>query len=297
MTEPPVSAPADIHRKVPRCPACDGHAVRHVFDKHGHGIWDCSTCDHRFTPVERGVSHVSAVYGDDYFTGGGAGYPDYIGEGELLREHGRRYGAILTRHARPGRLLDVGSAAGFILRGLADTGWTGWGVEPNDAMARHARATSGVDVRTGTLEDLAITETFDAVTMIQVIGHFYDLERALRAAARATRPGGLWLIEAWDRHSALARLLGSAWHEYSPPSVVHWFTRDSLAGLARRHGFVERERGRPKKSIAFRHAKSLLDHSLGKLARVLPTRLVSDDLVLPYPALDVFFSVFQRIPS
>jgi SAM-dependent methyltransferase len=268
--------------------------VRHAFDKGTYGIWDCSACDHRFTPVTSGAAHVSQVYGDDYFTGGGAGYPDYVAEGEILKGHGRRYGEILLKHAAPGRLLDVGAAAGFVLRGLMDTGWTGVGVEPNASMAEHAREVVGVEVRTGTLEDLPIDETFDAVTMVQVIAHFYDIERALQTAARATKPGGLWLIEGWDRSSLPARTLGSAWHEYSPPSVVHWFTPDSLERLAKRHGFEEVERGRPKKSIAFRHAKSLLDHSLGKLSRVLPTRFVPDDFVVPYPALDVFYGIFRR---
>lgn len=276
-----------------RCPACAGTVTSRVFDAHGYGIWDCSACEHRFSPVTEGPLHVSRVYGDDYFTGGGAGYPDYVSEGALLRAHGRRYGRILLRHAPPGRLLDVGSAAGFILEGLSDAGWSGVGIEPNAAMVTHAQS-AGVDVRVGTLEECPVAERFDAVTMVQVIGHFYDLGRALDAATRLTRPGGLWLIEAWDRASLPARVLGSRWHEYSPPSVVHWFTRRSLRRLAQRHGFLEIASGRPRKAISLSHARTLLDHSLGGALRFLPARLFPKTVALPYPAFDVFWAVFRR---
>ena len=67
------------------------------------------------------------VYRDDYFNGGGAGYSDYASEAEMLRGRGRDYGFKLARHARPGRMLDVGAAAGFILQGFVDQGWSGIG--------------------------------------------------------------------------------------------------------------------------------------------------------------------------
>jgi hypothetical protein len=126
--------------------------------------------------------------------------------------------------------------------------------------------------------------------MVQVVGHFFDLRRAFEAAAALTRPGGLWLIEAWDYGSAPARLLGSRWHEYSPPSVVHWFTRESLARTVGRFGFREIGHGRPQKRIALSHAKSLLAFKAPWLAKLVPSVEVS----LPYPTLDVFYGVYRK---
>ena len=69
--------------------------------------------------------------------------------------------------------------------------------------------------------------------MIQVVAHFHDLQSAFSAAAEHTRPGGHWLIETWNcRSLKAARFFGSEWHEYSPPSVLQWFTPTSLERLS-----------------------------------------------------------------
>ncbi len=266
-----------------------------MLERHGHAIFHCAACEHRFTPVDGGPQHVASVYGDDYFNQGGAGYSDYLAEQTTLVASGRRYGELLAGLAPPGRILDVGSAAGFVLKGLVQAGFTGFGVEPNAAMGEYARTKTGVDVRTGTLEQLDADALFDAVSMVQVIGHFYDLRRALEQASRVTRPGGLWLIEAWDYGSLLARTLGASWHEYSPPSVVHWFTQRSLARLLASFGFSEVARGRPKKRIALSHARSLLEYKFGKVARLIP--FADRGFSLPYPAFDLFWAVYRKSAS
>jgi SAM-dependent methyltransferase len=272
------------------CPSCGGRNHEVVFEVHGFPILHCASCEHRFTPVSDGDSHVEEVYSDGYFTQGGAGYSNYLGERELLTASGRHYGEVLARYTPLGHVLDVGSAAGFILKGMTEAGWKGSGIEPNARMAAYAREKVGVRVDVGTLEHAALREPVDVVSMVQVVGHFFDLRRAFEAAERVTRPGGLWLIEAWDYGSAPARLLGSRWHEYSPPSVVHWFTRASLARTVERFGFREIGHGRPQKRIALSHAKSLLAFKAPTLAKLVP----SIELSLPYPTLDVFYGVYRK---
>src|SRR5262249_14949747 len=137
----------------------------------------------------------------------------------------------------PGRLLDVGAAAGFLLEGFLEDEWTATAIEPNPTMAHCLRERLGCEVFTQPLETFRSRELVDLVMMIQVIPHFFDVRAALDAAAHVTRPGGFWLIEAWDRDSTTARFFGRHWHEYSPPTVLHWFSRSSLATLASEFGF------------------------------------------------------------
>jgi SAM-dependent methyltransferase len=245
------------------------------------------------------LAPVESFYGDDYFFGGGVGYPDYLAERELLIEHGRRYGRILQQHVRPGRVLDVGAAAGFILRGLADYGWEPQGLEPNARLAEYGRQQFGFEITVGTLETTPIHAVFDLVTMIQVVGHFRSLSQAFDAAAAITRPEGYWLIETWNHCSLTARLLGKHWHEWSPPSVLHWFSPQSLVTLANRYGFHEVARGRPKKQLNGEHAKSLLRYKLAasrvgrSLCRLLELT-VPDRLTIAYPAEDLFWILLQK---
>jgi len=278
-----------------RCPCCES-PTRPLFATNGHTIHGCAGCGHRHLVEPAGADHVERVYGDAYFEAGGAGYPDYTLEAETLRAAGRWYGRLLRRFTAPGALLDVGCAAGFRLQGLVDAGFAGHGLEPNARMVTLAREELGLAVERGVLEHQAVDGRFGVVTMLQVAAHFFDLERAFEAAARLTAPGGLWLIETWNVESWTARCFGRHWHEYSPPSVRHWFSPRSLRHLAGRFGGREVARGRPPKRIGGRHAKALLRHKLGasplgraagRLAGVIPDRLV-----VPYPGDDVFWALF-----
>jgi SAM-dependent methyltransferase len=239
---------------------------------------------------------VARVYGDDYFFGGGAGYADYLREADLLRERGVSYARLLRRRVAVGSVLDVGAAAGFVLEGFLSEGWTGRGVEPNARMCALANERLGPLVDTGTLETHQTADRFELVSMIQVVAHFPDPRRALSRAAELVRPGGYWLIETWDRDSWTARAFGKRWHEYSPPSVLQWFSGDGLRRLAASLGFREVARGRPRRWIELAHARSLLEHKLGAGAlrhALLPLRLVPASLRVPYPGDDLFWALFR----
>jgi SAM-dependent methyltransferase len=242
--------------------------------------------------------HIAATYDDRYFEGGAAGYQDYLSEAGILIGHGRRYGRLMADYSKVGRVLDVGAAAGFVLKGYMESGWRGEGIEPNPRMAEYARTRLGVQVTTGSLENFHADTAFDLVSMIQVIAHFINPKSALKAADSLTRPGGFWLIETWNRESLTARLLGKHWHEYSPPSVLHWFSPKGLNRLAAEFSFREVARGKPNKWITGRHAKSLVRYRLesAHLGRPFTSlvRLLPDSLNLPYLAEDLFWMIFQK---
>lgn len=258
-----------------------------LFRKAGFWICGCADCGHQSADLGDSQGHVERVYGDGYFQEGGAGYRDYLAEKEILRRHGRRYGRLLQKHMPAGTVFDVGAAAGFVLQGMIDTGWSGRGIEPNPRMSDHARIRLGLRVETGTFEDFQTEERFDLVTMIQVVAHFTDLRKAFQTASGIVRPGGFWLIETWNRESWTARVFGRHWHEYSPPSVVHWFTPATLRNLASQFGFREAASGRPAKWLNGAHAASLLKHALG-----FPVP-IPWSLPLPYPGDDLFWMLFS----
>lgn len=286
-----------LHDPEPRrCPACEGFSKpfrliqRYRYDR-------CGACGLAFLDREPEGFSTAAIYGDAYFFGGGAGYPDYLREGRILTARGRSYARIVGRFARPGRLLDVGAAAGFIMCGFADEGWSGVGVEPNHTMAAHARSI-GLDVRDGAIEAFGTDERFDLVTMIQALAHVRDLSAALARAATLTRPNGLLFCEVMDGGSLLARLLGAQWHGFSPPSVLRIFTPRALDDAVRPYGFGRVTAGRPVKWISARHAKSLLDARAaeGRVSRAaaLAARLLPDRLALPYPGRDLLWALYRK---
>lgn len=101
-----------------RCPICGDLAAAH-FAIGDIPILCCISCDHEFADYTANSTHVADVYGNDYFSSVGPGYRDYLSEAAILRQRGRSYGALIGRYARKAKVLDVGSAAGFIAAGIA----------------------------------------------------------------------------------------------------------------------------------------------------------------------------------
>lgn len=285
----------------PACPICRSNSSKWV-EIRGYTLFDCSQCTHRFTVPSEVSNHIDTVYDDSYFFGGGAGYSDYLKEATLLRERGKSYGKFATKIlGRPGTMIDVGAAAGFLLEGWIDSGWNGIGVEPNASMSEHATK-RGLDVRCSAFENTDVSDAgrVDCVSMIQVISHFIDPSAAIAKAFQSLRPGGFLLVETWDRKSLIARILGAKWHEYSPPSVLHWYTRKSLSRLATGAGFESNSIrfGRVFRWIGVEHARSLLDHMatkstaasiINRTLAILPNRLA-----LPYPGDDLIWMCCRK---
>jgi 2-polyprenyl-3-methyl-5-hydroxy-6-metoxy-1,4-benzoquinol methylase len=279
------------------CPLC-GQDSQRQFQKYEFWIRDCKGCGHRFAELQTPPEHTAQIYGDDYFTGGGAGYPNYVAEARLLRQHGNRYAKLLKRYVSPGRILDVGAAAGLILKGFEDEGWQGQGIEPNAKMAHYAQQTLNIPVEVGTLEQWQSSDRFELITMIQVVAHFFDIQAAFATASQHTTPGGFWLIETWNVQSWMAKILGQNWHEYSPPSVLHWHNPKTLAQFSGQYGFKEINRGHPAKFISSSHAKSLLRYKLQALPAgpllLKAIALIPDHWQIPYPAEDLFWMLLQK---
>lgn len=272
------------------CPLCKSES-KFAFEAKGFNLLDCVKCGHRFAEISADEQHVSAIYDDSYFNGGGAGYTDYFAEGEMLRNRGQMYAQKIEKFAKGGRILDVGAAAGFILQGFTDKGWNGIGLEPNGSMAQFGREKLGLDIRQGSLESFQTDEKFDLISMIQVVAHFYDPITAFQTAANLLKDDGFLLIETWNRESISARIFGKNWHEYSPPSVLQWFSLNGLTEFLKIFGFEKLAHGRPSKKISGEHAKSLLKYRLGDnpLLKLIPSKIN-----FPYPSEDLFWALYKK---
>lgn len=273
-----------------KCPLCQGES-KTAFVVKGYSLRDCKKCTHRFAEVAAGRDHARTVYDDSYFSGGGAGYSNYLLEREMLRQRGRMYAKKLSRYAERGKTVDVGAAAGFILKGFLDEGWRGMGLEPNERMTAYGREKLGLNMQCATLETFESREKFDLITMIQVAAHFYEPRKAFETASRLLNNKGHLLIETWNRNSFSARILGKHWHEYSPPSVLQWFSLESLTAFLKTIGFEKVTHGRPAKKISGDHARSLLRYRLGD-SFVL--KLIPERMYFPYPAEDLFWALYRK---
>jgi hypothetical protein len=92
--------------------------------------------------------------------------------------------------------------------------------------------------------------------------------------------------------------LGASWHEYSPPSVAHWFSDETLSIFFRYYGFELVAKGRPLKKIDAEHAFSFLEgRSLAPIFKrgINAINRLLGKLTFIYPLRDVKWYVFRKI--
>ncbi len=136
---------------------------------------------------------------------------------------------FITRHRAPGRLLDLGCAAGVFMLGMEQNGWETVGIELSEDVARLARTRHGLNVLPGTLEEAAFGDaSFDAVTLWDVLEHLHDPSATLREIYRVLKPGGLLLIRVPNLASWDARIFGEQWAGLDAPRHLYVFTPATL---------------------------------------------------------------------
>lgn len=286
------------------CTLCGG-AAKELFQKNSFSILQCDVCQHRFSTSrhQQVEEHVAKEYQDEYFAGGESCYDNYSDQRKDLIRQGKYYSKILRKHGRfesglAPRVLDVGAAAGFMLEGFVQDGWHGVGLEANESIAKFGREEVELDVRHGLIEQFMTDELFEAATLVQLLPHLINPIEAIRSIRDLLKDEGLLLIETWDHKSLTARGFGKWWHEYNPPSVLHWFTKPLLRRILTEAGYEVIGVGRPTKWISLGNGFAIARKSVedSALARTLlsPTKLLPASFKVPYFFDDVFWMVARK---
>ena len=226
------------------CGLCGSSERELKFQDGPFSVVTCKQCGLTYvTPRLSDASLLEEVYNEDYWTSTAAkerGYTDYRRDAPLYMRTYRRRLAVVRRHfGRPGRVLDVGCAAGYFLRVMQEEGWEVTGLEPSQAIRPQAEQLIGREnVRAGLLGDVDFeASSFDLVTMWDVIEHIPDVVSAVREVARLLAPGGKLLIETQNVDSRAAKVLGRRWQHYKHAEHIYHFNARTLKRVLERGGF------------------------------------------------------------
>jgi SAM-dependent methyltransferase len=130
-----------------------------------------------------------------------------------------------ARFARRGRFLDVGCGTGALVAEALRRGFEVHAVEPDPACAALVERRYGIPVERALIEESKLpAEGFDVVFHVDLLSHFPDPVRALKAMAARLRPGGTMCFEV-GLFGGLAR----SWYPWvgRPGFPAHrWFYSD-----------------------------------------------------------------------
>jgi len=225
------------------CGLCGSLSQRLHFKDGPFSVVHCADCGLTYvTPRLNDAALIDEVYNEGYWSSNSAkhrGYTDYRSDADLyVRTYELRTSIIARHFPRPGRVLDVGCAAGYFLGVMKGKGWQIQGLEPSAAIRPQAIERLGEGVVAA--EPLGTAElaagSFDLVTFWDVIEHIPDPVAALAEARRLLAPGGKILIETQNVKSLAARVLGRKWQHYKHAEHIYHFNRATLADACGKAG-------------------------------------------------------------
>ena len=223
------------------CAVCRGKEIRPLFIKGEFTFLRCAKCDFQFVHPMPTSGELGFIYNEGTRAGSNhtINYDLYLRQGDTLKIEFRRILESMSDWGPPGKVLDVGCAAGFFLRFARDRGWEVFGSELSEDLAEYGRKTFGLSIASGDLAMTAYPEaTFDVVTLIGVIEHLSDPNLVADELARVTKKGGVLIVLTENIDTLLPKLLKQRWNGYMPPEHVCYYSPRSLSVLLERRGFA-----------------------------------------------------------
>ncbi len=185
-------------------------------------------------------------YDEAYYTGS-ADF-SYQDERSKIDFHRYVWNARIKRIAShlppPGDFLDVGCAFGGLVEEASKFGYRAQGLDVSEFSIAEGKS-RGLTIHRGTLESHPFAEnSFDVITLIEVIEHLSDPQRVVHEISRLLRPGGVLVCQTADFDGRQAIDAGKEYHYYLP-GHLSYFTAANLTSLLRNHGFDKIEVYRP----------------------------------------------------
>jgi len=220
------------------CPLCGARvAMNSHFSNGADRIRRCPACSVAFVYPRASGLELLSQYSPRYFqekydTLRQSGYVNMQSWQNKISMCLRRVDKL--RGGRTGLLLDVGCGKGWFLEEARKHGWQVQGLELCPEVAKGTMERVGTQVYTGSIFDVALpSETFDLVTMFDVIEHLEGPLEALRICHRILKPGGALVLSTPNLYGLGCRLLGARAFAVWPDEHIVYFGTASIGRALR----------------------------------------------------------------
>jgi 2-polyprenyl-3-methyl-5-hydroxy-6-metoxy-1,4-benzoquinol methylase len=142
-------------------------------------------------------------------------------------------------HVERGKMLDIGCAWGGYLQRMERLGWETYGIEMNEASAKHARSILKTgEIFVGTIESVPLKHNeFDVVHGSMVLEHIADPLTALQKMHAVLKKNGQLILSVPNFSGFEFRVFGRYCYALQVPQHLNHFVPKSLALVLKSQGF------------------------------------------------------------
>jgi methionine biosynthesis protein MetW len=209
----------------PDCIICKS-AAKSCFTAGATHYYQCGRCLVVFT------NHVPQASYDEW-----SKTPGYANWEEYLDNIFMRVVQDIKRIRASGRVLDIGSSLGYLLRALIEAGFEAEGIEPSKFGVEYCRE-RGLNVTEGYFgRSVYPASSFDIVILNHVLEHVPNPSELLRDVREVLREHGIIVVSLPNFGSIEAQLLKQKWRLLMPEEHYLQFTPRTLSAFLANNGF------------------------------------------------------------
>jgi 2-polyprenyl-3-methyl-5-hydroxy-6-metoxy-1,4-benzoquinol methylase len=195
----------------------------------------CNGCGLLFNSPRLNAEGIRSLYNDHYYFFQRENEPEFKRIVTLYQ----RTIAEMDTAMKPGRVLEIGSAKGYLLALMKALGWQPTGIEVSPDAAHFAATAFGVDCFTGTLEDYIRSSrrsSFPLVLAIDLLEHLEQPQEFIRLLREVVDDGGWLIIDTPNGGGYNISVQASQWKGFNPFHIF-LFTRENLITMLSNNGF------------------------------------------------------------
>lgn len=199
---------------------------------------------------------------------------DYKRYESLFENMFRKRVNLVSKFVKKGKMLEIGSATGVMLKLFAKKGWDALGIEPSGSSQEAKK--KGLRVLNVKFEDSKLPrDYFDLVVLNHTLEHMDNPGQVLKKINTFLKEGGVIFIDVPNFGSLSSKLLGKRWPYLLPLEHKSQFTEKSLGELLKDNGF----------EVLHWESRSGIFEYANPLKEIKRRRFLLDILLSPYSLL------------
>ena len=192
---------------------------------------------------------------------------------------------------RRGKMLDVGTNTGLFVKVAQKSGWNVSGLEPSRKAVDFAKKEYSLTlINKPFTKGLFKNNSFDVVTMWDVIEHFEDPIAQIKKVSSILKDGGVFAFTTVDPESFLAKMMGTRWSWYMEMHRV-FFSIKTARYYLKQNGYTKiviKPHWRYLSLKYFAGCLAAISPQLSKMLISIIEVLGLSEVIVPYWANDLY---------